>query len=123
VVVEVGLDEGLDVLASYADGTARYFNYSGNMIVWDVATPESEAIRKPLFALSDDLVRKIGPWDKPRRAHPARDVVRVSFLVSDGLYFGEGPLNVMFQDASAGPLLEAATRLMQFLINQQIGPE
>ena len=34
VIVEVGLDEGLDVLASYQDGTARYINYTGKMILW-----------------------------------------------------------------------------------------
>ena len=35
VVVEVGLDEGVDVVAAYADHSARYFNYSGAAIVWD----------------------------------------------------------------------------------------
>jgi hypothetical protein len=29
VVVEVGLKDGLDTLAAYTDGTARYFNYTG----------------------------------------------------------------------------------------------
>ena len=27
VVVEVGMENGLDILAAYVDGTARYFNY------------------------------------------------------------------------------------------------
>jgi hypothetical protein len=35
VVVEVGLDEGLDLLAAYADGSARYFNFSGAAVVWE----------------------------------------------------------------------------------------
>src|SRR5215472_12275269 len=35
VVVEVSLPEGLDVLAAYADGSARYLNWSGAAVVWD----------------------------------------------------------------------------------------
>jgi hypothetical protein len=31
VIVEVGLDNGLDVLASFGDGTARYINQTGKM--------------------------------------------------------------------------------------------
>jgi hypothetical protein len=31
VIVEVGMDEGLDTLAAYADGTARYINYSDRL--------------------------------------------------------------------------------------------
>ncbi|HWA33136.1 MAG TPA: hypothetical protein VG737_03350 [Cyclobacteriaceae bacterium] len=33
VIIEVGLDEGLDVLASFSDGTARYLNQTGKMII------------------------------------------------------------------------------------------
>ncbi|HEX8891356.1 MAG TPA: hypothetical protein VF779_19565, partial [Pyrinomonadaceae bacterium] len=35
VVVEVSMDEGLDIVAAYADHTARYFNYSGAAIIWE----------------------------------------------------------------------------------------
>lgn len=35
VIIEVGLENGLDVLASYANGTARYINQSGKMIIWE----------------------------------------------------------------------------------------
>src|SRR5205807_133590 len=35
VVVEVGMPEGLDLLAAYLDRSARYFNYSGRAVVWD----------------------------------------------------------------------------------------
>lgn len=34
VIVEVGLKNGLDVLASFSNGTARYINQSGKIIVW-----------------------------------------------------------------------------------------
>ena len=35
VIIEVPYEERLDVLAAYADGTARYINHQGGMIVWD----------------------------------------------------------------------------------------
>ena len=34
VVVEVGMQRGLDLIAAYADRHARYFNYSGAGVVW-----------------------------------------------------------------------------------------
>ena len=35
VIVEVGLKNGLDVLASFSNGKARYINQSGKIIVWE----------------------------------------------------------------------------------------
>jgi hypothetical protein len=115
VIVEVGLDEGLDVLAAYQDGTARYINYTGKMIIWDAPDKVSGEITAQLFRDSLNIVHRICPWTNPRRPHPATGTVRISFLVSDGLYFGEGPVNVLFNDALAAPALSSATALMQYL--------
>jgi hypothetical protein len=46
-------------------------------------------------------------------------MARISFLVADGLYFGEAPLNNLFNDPLAAPALQAATALMQFLTTIQ----
>ena len=118
VVVELGLDEGLDVLAAYRDGTARYINYTGQMIIWDTYNDESMAITKQLFESSERIVSQIGPWNKPRRAFPGKGDLRISFLVSDGLYFGEGPINTLFKDPLASPALTAATSMLQYLTNK-----
>lgn len=115
VIVEIGLDEGLDVLASYQDGTARYINYTGKMIMWDVPDKMSAEITAQLFRDSLNIVHRIGAWTNPRRPHPSTGTVRISFLVSDGLYFGEGPVNILFNDALAAPALSSATALIQFL--------
>jgi len=37
----------------------------------------------------------------------------MTFLVSDGLYFGEGPFGALQQDRMAGPVLAKATQLLQ----------
>jgi len=48
--------------------------------------------------------------------------IRISFLVSDGLYFGEGPINDLFKDQLAAPALLATTRLMQYLTEKVLAP-
>lgn len=115
VIVEVVMPEGLDVLAAYEDGRARYINYSGRIIVWEVPTEESNKLVDELFAASEETVNQIGPWNEARRPFPVGDMVRLSFLVSDGLYFGEGPFSVLDADPKGGPVITAATQLMMFL--------
>ena len=71
VVVEAGLPDGLDVLAAYEDGTARYINFSEKIIIWDTPTTESEALITELFNAGVAVVNNIGPWEGPRRPAPA----------------------------------------------------
>lgn len=124
VIVEVGLDDGLDVLASFNNGTARYINQTGKMIVWELTTDaKANELTNALFLSSQDIINQIGPWDKPRRPHPAKGIARISFLVSDGLYFGEGPMKVLFNDPMASAALNIATQLMQYLTQRSLSAE
>jgi hypothetical protein len=119
VVIEVGLEGGLDTLAAYKDGCARYLNHSGKMIMWNAKTEQSSALIEQLFTASEEVVRQIGPWDKARLAPPTEGMIRLNFLVSDGLYFGQGPFDVLQKDAMAGGVIYAATQLMMFLTEQK----
>jgi hypothetical protein len=123
VIVEVGLEEGLDVLASFKDGTARYINYTGRMIIWETSDERSAALTNSLFEASQKTLAQIGSWDKPRRSRPATGYCRISFLVSDGLYFGEGPTDVLFSDPLGSAALNAATALMNYLVETTINKE
>jgi hypothetical protein len=121
VIVEVGLDEGLDVLASFNNGTARYINHTGKILVWETTDDEAaNKITNELFASSKNIVNQIGAWNKPRRPNPTKGNVRITFLVSDGLYFGEGPMNVLFNEPMASPALAKATELMQYLTQKSL---
>ncbi len=121
VIVEVGLDEGLDVLASFCNGTARYINHSGKVLIWESAGDENvNNITKELFAESRKIINQIGPWGKPRCPAPTSGNVRITFLVSDGLYFGEGPTNVLFNNPMASAALMKATELMQYLTQRSL---
>lgn len=119
VVVELGLEGGLDVLAAFKDGTARYFNYTGKVLIWESPTAESDAIVGRLFSESEKIVSQIGLWRKPRKIFPAIGTLRISFLGTDGLFFGEGPIQIMFDDAMSAPAIREATALFQFLTSQQ----
>ena len=121
VIVEVGLDDGLDTLASFVDGTARYINQTGKVLIWETTTDvQGNHLTNELFQKSKEIIKQIGPWDKPRRPRPKKGSVRITFLVSDGLYFGEGPMNALFNDPIASPALTAATELMRYLTNKSL---
>ena len=115
VIVEVGLENGLDTLASFNDGTARYINYTEKVLVWETTNDQSDQLTRDLFLKSQNIVEQIGTWDKPRLPAPVTGNVRITFLVSDGLYFGEGPVDALFNDPMAGPALTAAAYLMKYI--------
>jgi hypothetical protein len=119
VIIEVGLEKGLDVLAAYKDGSARYINQSGKIIIWEPGSATAELLIDTLFEKSKHVVSNIGVWEKDRLPAPGADNVRLSFLVSDGLYFGQGPFDVLEADAMGGPVIHAATQLMIFLTEQK----
>lgn len=120
VIVEVGLDGGLDVLASFEDGTARYINQTGKILIWETTDKPSKELTDKLFSEGRQVIDQIGPWDKPRRPCPGKGAVRVTFLVSDGLYFGEGPMNILFRDPLAAPALNTAAELMKYITEKAL---
>ena len=121
VIVEVGLEGGLDVLASFRDGKARYINQSGKVLIWDTITDtRANELAADLFAKSEPIIGQIGPSDKPRKPHPFAGSARVTFLVLDGRYFGEAQGETLFNDPLAGPALTTATQLMRHLISKVV---
>ena len=118
VIIEVGLENGLDTLAAYADGTARLIGHAENLIVWEHPDTESREIIAQLFRNGDSVVSRIGPWTGARPAFPASGDIRLNFLVADGYYFGQGPFNILQGDAMGGPVIESATALFSYLVNK-----
>ncbi|HEX3745664.1 MAG TPA: hypothetical protein VHW09_17100 [Bryobacteraceae bacterium] len=112
-IVELGLPAGLDVIAAFVDGRVRYINQTGKLAVFEATPPQVAAEAANLLAVSKPIVGRIGPWDKPRRPRPPQGSLRMTFLVSDGLYFGEGPVSAMQNDPLAGPVYAQAGRLVQ----------
>lgn len=116
VIIEVAMDKGLDTLAVYADGTARLIGQLENLMIWEQRTAESDKLVNELFRLSREVVTKIGPWTEQRLAPPPNENIRLNFLVSDGYYFGQGPLQTLSTDAMGGPVIAAATDIFAYLV-------
>jgi hypothetical protein len=121
VIVEVPFEKGLDVLAAFSEGGVRYLNQSGKIAIFEGQGNPVEGLAKELVSVSQPLVDRIGPWDKKRLPPPKPGNIRLTFLVSDGLYFGEGPFGVLQKDAIAGPVLAKATQFLQRAV--EIGSE
>jgi hypothetical protein len=116
VVVEVSLKEGLDLLAAYADYSARYYNHSGAGVVWEHPDTSLDSTIDTLLAAAGTIVAQIGPWKGERPGPPSTGQARLSFLTPSGLHFGQGDMGVLASDPLAGGLLRTATLLMQGLI-------
>ena len=112
VVVEVPMESGLDVLATFSDGGVRYINHTAKMAFVEALPSAMQSPQQALMKASAAAIKKIGPWDKPRRPPPKAPLVRLTFLVSDGLYFGEAPFEAMIKNDIGGPVLDAASQLL-----------
>jgi len=119
VVVEAAFDQGLDLVAAYSDHSARYFNFSGAGVVWDISDPEIDKIIDGLLAAGQGIISQIGLWDKPRPPAPPKGFVRINLLTYGGLYFGQGDFEVMAKDQLGSPALNGAFALMQALMARQ----
>lgn len=105
-----------DVLLADAPTPAQLLNQAGKLLIWETTTDATaNELTNRLFASGREVVARIGPWTQPRRPHPARGIPRLTLLVSDGLYFGEGPTDVLFADPLAAATLGTATQLLHYL--------
>lgn len=115
VVAEVGMTEGQDFLAIYADQTAYYYNYSGAAAIWLRPDASLDKQINSVLAAARVILPLIGPWKEPRRPPPSAGNARLNILTPVGLNFGEGPLQILDRDRKARPLLRAATAVIKEL--------
>jgi hypothetical protein len=109
------VEDGLDVLAAYDDHTARYFNFSGSMILWDTPDAEMNKLIDNLLASGKPILKRAQPWNKPEPGPPPPGFTRISLLTDFGLHFGQGPNKIFTRDALAGPPLQQGAALMKAL--------
>ena len=116
LVVEVGMAKGLDLLAAYPDGRARYYNFSGSGVVWEHPDASLDPLIGQLMDASARVVAQIGPWDRERPGPPPVDAMRLSVLTPSGLHFGQAPINTLAADPIGGKVVRLAGELMHALI-------
>lgn len=112
VIIEVPLTNGLDVLAAYSEGGVRYLNQSGKLAFYEGVESLQPLVQR-LFAAAAPVIERTGPASQPRRPPPTGSSARITFLVSDGLYFGEGPMADLQRDPLAGPVIQRGVELLQ----------
>lgn len=118
VIVEVTMKQGVDIVAAYADHTARYFNYSGAAVIWEHPDDSLKEGVENLLDAGRNIIQNIGPWENERPEVPPEGQARVSMLTPGGLHFGQAPFNALANDEMGGPIIKAATDLMQALIKK-----
>lgn len=120
VVVDMPVGEGLDTLAAYQDGTCRYLNHSGKILIWEARDDGVDALVHAVLDAGTAIAARIGPWPGPRPSlRPG--ILRLSVLCSGGLYFGEGPTSALSVDPTAGPLIRLAAQLLRTLTANALG--
>jgi len=115
VVAEVSIEDGHDFLAVYNDHSARYYNYSGSAIVWDTTNIAIAQKIDNILTLGKEIVGKIGPWDADRLPAPKPNFARINFLTSHGLYFGEAPQSILFNDPMSRGIMYAMLDMIETL--------
>ena len=114
VVIQVPMESGVDVLAAYVDGTARYVNHSGKAIVSEITDASITAIIRKLFESCKDL-RGVVAAASPN--HSVKDLVRVTLLTFNGNRFAEASM----QSLASSPInqvLSVGAELMANLIKR-----
>ncbi|MEO6637755.1 MAG: hypothetical protein ABIN25_05735 [Ginsengibacter sp.] len=119
-MLEVNMPEGNDTLAVYADYTSKYYDYSGKSIIWEHPDDSLDTLIDGIFTESDNVVSHIGPWKDARPAPPTNKMVRINFLTSNGLHFGEASQQALFNDPMAGKLMHGMLNLMNALIDKSM---
>ena len=116
-ILEIPVKSWYDILAFYSDLKARYYNFSGAKIIYEGGNKQIDELIKNTNKISEAVCNVIGPWEKARLDKPKGNIARFSYLVSDGLYFGQGPIDLMSKDKMGSSILASGSKLMLRLIN------
>jgi hypothetical protein len=122
VVVEHPVGDSSDALAAYADGTVRYLNHAGGVILIEPnSLPEANKLAKRLVDLARPVVAHVEPKSGRHRQPPTPPNDRLTVLASDGVYVGEGPPEMMEKDdLGSAMIMEWATKLLVRVIDAAI---
>lgn len=118
VVVDMHTDDGLDTLAGFRDGSARYLNYSGAGVVWEAPDGEIGRLVDDLLFRAEDVVLVTGPLDGERPPAPGHGGAMISILTPGGIHVGAGSTYALSNDSRGGPVINAAAALLAELVSR-----
>jgi hypothetical protein len=117
-VIENHMEQGLDLLAAYADHTARYSNYSGAGLVWDARDPEIDHLIDYLLYVGQEIMKWIGINQNENLPIPPKGSIRLFMMGYGGSCSGEGPYAQLAEDQTAGHAIQGGYDLMMGLIKK-----
>ncbi len=123
VICEIAVGDGHDVLAIYKDGSSRYLNHSGRIIVAQGGPPQSALAANAVITAAEPLGNVIGLWDQPTLPTVPSGHARLLLLTPGGFRFGQGPQDALWQEPMAGPVISAATQLLLILTESSDHPK
>jgi hypothetical protein len=106
VIAEVDGGHGVETLAAYADGTARYLLASGAKVIWDAP---DDRLAKTIGAVIAAGHRSLGATEPGRRpGEPGPGMARLTLLTPAGARASEEPLAEAAAESSPRAALFAA---------------
>lgn len=115
VIVEIGMDGAVEVIAALEDGTATIISPKGKVMQLSDPDEVSDEYVDPLLDAAILAVNKWPAQKTARQPPPAEGSARISLLVADKVHTKEGSFMELEEDATAGPVLEHAASLLQWL--------
>jgi hypothetical protein len=113
------MDQGLDIVAAFADRTARYWNYSGTGIVWEARDPKIDEIVEILLNVGGEILKQVGIGQRDLLPIPKKGNIRIFLMAYDGTCFGEGSYDSMYKDDMGKYAINMAYALMMALMEKQ----
>jgi hypothetical protein len=113
VVIEFGTPDSPDTVAVYADGNVRYIDEQEKLFSYGPNTAGISPKAKAFLLRSRDLLAHLDPWKEQRVPAPPYGFMRITFLASSGLYFGDGELRQMSKDKLGGATVRSAFDLFK----------
>jgi hypothetical protein len=117
-IIEKHMDQGLDIIAAYADHTARYWNYTGAGIAWDMPDPDIDPLIDNLLSVGQEIMKTIGTDPREKLPIPAQGDIRLFMTAFDGSCLGEGPSLQLVRDPRAGTAIGAGNNLMMGILGK-----
>lgn len=108
VVIEFGSPDSLDTVAVYADGNTRYIDEQERLFSYGPNAAGISGKAQDFLKRSRDLLAHLDPWKEQRVPAPPYGFMRITFLASSGIYFGDGELRQMAKDKFGGATVRSA---------------
>ena len=117
-IIENHMNQGLDIVAAFADHSARYWNFSGTGVVWDTRDPEIDKLIDNLLYVGQEIMKMIGLNQKENLPVPLKGNIRLFLTGYGGSCFGEGPYDKLSEDKMGGYAIHAGYDLMMGLLKK-----